>query len=91
MTSASIRAWFQHFWPDKGERHAALAEYQELKHKRFLLADIAARAKLFTDIGPGPNSDFELGRRSLALEILHLAEADMKRLMQLAFTDTKGQ
>lgn len=90
MSSAKIRAWFPLVWPHKGQRHAVLAEYQELKQKVRLLQDIATRGGVFMACPPGVPLERHEGRRELALEILELAGADMDRLMKLAFTESKG-
>lgn len=59
--------------------HDLGAEYRALAERPLLLADIMARAGVF-DPAPKPDNPQNLawheGRRSLALEMLHLARAE---------------
>ncbi|MGL5447879.1 MAG: hypothetical protein ACRDBL_11275 [Rhabdaerophilum sp.] len=63
----------------RGQYRNVAAEYQALSTKKNLLADIATRGGVF-DPAPAPHNAQKLawheGRRSLALEIIHMAKAD---------------
>lgn len=62
-----------------GRARDVAAEYRSLAARKNLLADIAMRGGVF-DPAPAPDHPQKLawheGRRSLALEILHLSRAD---------------
>ncbi|MFO0451700.1 MAG: hypothetical protein ACK52I_24110 [Pseudomonadota bacterium] len=59
--------------------HELAAQYRCIGENKLLLADIMSRAGVF-DVAPRPGNPqqlaFQEGRRSLALEILHLARAE---------------
>ena len=71
--------WFRQAWPFPHGRQAVLAEYQSLKNRPLLLADIGLRGGVW---GAQPNvrdlyqAGWNEGRRAFALELFKIVKAD---------------
>ena len=77
-----IALWFSAVWRTRPRVEAVARQYQQLGAMPELVADIAARGSMFRASPPEDalKLAFEQGRRSLALEIVELAQIDPRRL-----------
>jgi hypothetical protein len=83
-----IGTWLATVWQTRVRVDAVAYEYARLKDFTHVLADIGARGGIWrTSHEPGKpdalNTAFNEGRRSLALEIIELAEMDPRRLREI--------
>lgn len=80
-----IGEWFWSAWATKPRVDATAYEFARLGELRHVLADIALRGRVWRAEEPRDALAlaYEQGRRSLALEILELAEMDPRLLRAL--------
>ncbi|MCA3648252.1 MAG: hypothetical protein IOB85_15205 [Methylobacterium sp.] len=74
--------------------HELAAQYRSIGENKLLLADILSRAGVFDPV-PRPGNPqslaFQEGRRSLALEILHLSQAEPMEIEAFLKTTIRTQ
>lgn len=82
-----LKDWFAKVWPQNAMRLRVAGEYAALKGSLHMLADIAARNHVLSDLPNDPHlMPIAEGRRRAALEILELARVRVEEIAQVKFT-----
>lgn len=82
-----LAEWFASVWRQEPMRLRVAGEYAALKSSKHLLADIAARNHVLSEMPNEPHlMPIAEGRRRAALEILELAGVSVQEIAQVRFT-----
>jgi hypothetical protein len=82
-----LKNWFAEKWQQATMRLRVAGEYNALRGSKHMLADIAARNHVFSELPNDPHlMAIGEGRRRAALEILELARVDIQEIAQVRFT-----